>query len=272
MPGVESLADCQAACIREAACEAVLFSSPIATSTPSVRCYRKANIVLTSCAKDESLSLYVKLAPPRPPLLPAPRVPPLPPSRPPSTITDGINRRFHRKPYSQWPASGAPADAGVLLHIFDGWEEHDTGVFHSWRADLVQRPELSASIIYADQRAPEHPQIAIPVYENGYTPDGVILRPGESTRIVCGSASDTGGGACKGFCPSVTLETDQYDPWRDGRDGCGGSWRPQDFGVFLHRSVQWQREVQARGGRMDYNEVVVDGRHWNSERAGNESN
>eukprot|EP00966_Prymnesium_polylepis_P227980 5275626-Prymnesium_polylepis.1 len=79
VPGVESLADCQAACIQETACEAVLFSSTIVSSPQSLRCYRKANIVLTSCAEDESLSLYVKLAPPRPPSLLAPRSPPLPP-------------------------------------------------------------------------------------------------------------------------------------------------------------------------------------------------
>ena len=77
------------------------------------------------------------------------------------------------------------------------------------------------------------------------------------------SSTNSGGGACRGFCPSVSLANDEYNPFTDGRDGCDGSWRPQDFGVFLHRSVQWQREVQARGGRMDYNEIVVDGAHWN---------
>ena len=34
-----------------------------------------------------------------------------------------INARFRRPPYVKWAANGALADAGVLVHVFDGWEE-----------------------------------------------------------------------------------------------------------------------------------------------------
>ncbi|KAL1498856.1 hypothetical protein AB1Y20_013381 [Prymnesium parvum] len=257
-----SLADCKAACARLAACEGVLFPS---AGGGGARCYRKASIDLSACLADASLDLHLKRAP-HPPVAPPH---PLPPPHPPASRVDAINRRFRTPPYSGWDQSGAPADKGVLIHVFDGWEEHDTGEFHSWRADLVQRPQLSASIIFADQQPTDYPGVPIPVYANGWTADGVILRPGDGTRVVCGSASDTGSGSCKAWCPHVGAASDRYDPWTDGRDGCaGGSWRPEDFGVFLRRSALWQKVVQARGHAMDYNEIILDGAHWNDHLPG----
>jgi hypothetical protein len=157
VPGVTTLTACQEACLAVTACEGVLFAEPD-------RCYRKKNLIISQCATDDTLDLYVKAAPPLPPL------PPLPPRPPPAPAWERvaeINARFRRSPYVKWADSGAPADAAVLIHIFDGWEEHDDGTFHSWRADVFQRPELSASLIWADQRALEHPEIGIPVYTNG---------------------------------------------------------------------------------------------------------
>ncbi|KAL3919578.1 MAG: hypothetical protein SGPRY_005577, partial [Prymnesium sp.] len=178
VPAVESLAACKAACMEEPTCEGVLYSPQ------SKACYRKGEIILSRCSTDVSVSLYVKVAPPHPPSIPAPTAPPLPPLAPPSAVTEAINHRFRLKPYSvRWPETGALPDAAVLIHIFDGWEEHETGVFHHWRADLVRRPQLSASIIYADQRAPDHQWIGIPIF-SGFSPDGVVLRPGDSTRIL----------------------------------------------------------------------------------------
>lgn len=120
--------------------------------------------------------------------------------------------------------------------------------------------------MYADQRPPAHPEQPIPIYSNGYSPDGVVLRPGVEGLIVCGTEHDTGQGACKlPLCPSVPLAGDRYNPWRDGRDGCERSWRPGDFGVFLKRSSTWQKEVQANGRQMDYNEIVLSGQVWNAQ-------
>ena len=39
---------------------------------------------------------------------------------------------------------------------------------------------------------------------------------------------------------------------------------PRDFGVYLQRYATWQKEVQAKGRDMDYNEIVVDGEHWSA--------
>ena len=122
---------------------------------------------------------------------------------------------------------------------------------------------MSCSLVWADQRAPIAPHIPIPVYKDG---DGIVFRPGPSTFIKCGTASDTGGGACRQLCPTPPpFESDPYDPWRDGSDGCGSSWRARDFGTYLYRYARWQREVQAPSGHgINYNEIVVDGRHWNA--------
>ncbi|KAL3912724.1 MAG: hypothetical protein SGPRY_008236 [Prymnesium sp.] len=50
-----------------------------------------------------------------------------------------INDRFHRNPgFAKWEANGKLADAGVLLHFFDGWENHE----RRWQAsgDQVATP------------------------------------------------------------------------------------------------------------------------------------
>ena len=144
----------------------MLFATELAS------CYRKANINVQLCSADDHLDLFVVLSPPSPPAVPAP---PAPPPSPPLHRVAAINARFRRSPYIPWPDSGAPADAALLIHVFDDWEEHDSGVYHNWRADLRQRPQLSASIIWADQRALTYPQIGIPIFNN-YAADGVILR------------------------------------------------------------------------------------------------
>lgn len=86
---------------------------------------------------------------------------------------------------------------------------------------------------------------------NSVVLEGLILRPGSSTRIQCGTATDTGGGECKSLCPTPPeFSVDSFDPWAQGRDGCnGGSWRARDFGTYLYRYMRWQTEVQARGGK-----------------------
>lgn len=191
-----------------------------------------------------------------------------------------INARFHREPFgASWSADGALPDAGVLIHFLDQWEPRGgDGKSQAWRAWKREDEgaasgfhiEMSSLLIYAGQQPSCCPELPIPVYIKRKDTDlaGVVFRPGATTKILCGSASDRSGKRCNegiGWCPSVPLEGDSFDPHADrmGGDGCGGTWRPEDFGVYLKRSCQWQREVQAIWGkRHDYNEILLDGAHW----------
>ena len=130
---------------------------------------------------------------------PLPLLPPLPPAMPTSPSASplrlaehvsAINRRFRRSPHDiQWAFDGSLADAAVLVHIFDRWEYHDNDGYQYWRADLAHRPQLSCSLIYAEQRPAISPNIPIPVYGNGVGSYGVVLRPGRTTRIACGTGA-----------------------------------------------------------------------------------
>ena len=183
-----------------------------------------------------------------------------------------INARFHREPYTaRFTVDGLLPDAAVLLHIFDEWEESTGNERIFWRAgssrnNVIQR--MSTSLIYADQRPSCCNDIGIPVFDKGFAGlQGLIFRPGITTRILCGSAGDRSSAPCSKWCESIPLEGDVFDPHHPGRgaDGCAGAWRPQDFGVYLQRSCLWEKEVQAPwAGHVDYNEILIDGSHWNA--------
>ena len=83
---------------------------------------------------------------------------------------------------------------------------------------------------------------------------GLIYAP-DITTIKCGKGGDSGG-HCGGLCPHRLAE-DLGDPhtWDYPGDGCGGSWAPSDFGVYLHRQATWQIAYR----RLQYNEIIVDG-------------
>ena len=211
--------------------------------------------------------------PPPPPGLPTPPPPPRPP--PPRTPTarygslEQLHARFRRSPYgipanpTVWDAQGTLADAGILVHVFDGWESRGTG--NSWSA----QGGISCSLLFQNQRPGGHHRYSIPIF-NAWASgvQGIIFRPGPTTRILCGNAVDSSQGKCKEhWCPSTSLAQDTYDPTRtngdDGAAGCHGSWRPQDFGVFLRRYTKYNQLVQAvYHKRLDYNEIIVDGGQW----------
>ena len=212
--------------------------------------------------------------PPFPPL-PPPSVPPdLPPSPPPPLRVDAatLNARFHREPYhSNWRADGGLADAGILLHIFDHVEFRTADsaaayVYHRAKPGS----QMSASLIYADQQAECCPDIPIPVFNGGASGvQGVIFRAGASTRILCGSGSDLSSAHCGLFCESIRIDNDvlwaPHDRYECKVGNHRGVWRPEDFGAYLLRSCRYQKEVQGPWShRYDYNEILVDGDHWNA--------
>ena len=190
---------------------------------------------------------------------PPPRPPPPQPSA--TEVIKQLHSRFHRSPdTAAWDASGALADAAVLVHVFDGWEQKNG---QSWAA----QGSISCSLIYGSLRPRGH--YSIPTYSAWASGvQGVIFRPGPTTRILCGNAADSSVGKCKEhWCPSVSLSQDSYDPTKtrgnDGPAGCYVSWKPQDFGVFLRRFTKYNKAVKAAfSHRLDYNEIIVDGGHW----------
>lgn len=158
-----------------------------------------------------------------------------------TSSVQNINKRFGRHPYSAWPANGALAWSGVLLHCFDGYEDHG----QPWQPNHA---EISSSLIFNDQ---EISGKSIPVFSCSH--GGIILRPGFTTRVICGNGGDSGG-SCHDFCPRVSAIGDVTSYNYPG-DGCGGSWRPADFGMYLQRTTMWQK----RNARSFYNEVIIEG-------------
>ena len=71
----------------------------------------------TSAAAAAAVSTY--------PPMPRPPPPPFPPFATYQRAADVLNERFRRSPLTaEWKADGLLADAGLLVHIFDGWEDH----------------------------------------------------------------------------------------------------------------------------------------------------
>lgn len=93
----------------------------------------------------------------------------------------------------------------------------------------------------------------IPVFH--YSGGGLIFRP-KVTRVLCGKGGDSGG-HCGAWCPSVESLGD-FKSFQFPGDGCGGSWRPKDIGIYLQRQCAWQLEHR----RLQYNEFIVDGDAW----------
>ena len=210
-------------------------------------------------------------APPSPPTLPAPPTPPpLPPLAPPAfppppppphsppppppvpffanyaAKVAELNRRFRTAPFdaSLWRASGPLANAGILIHMFDGWEDH-----HSlYRAAGDQ----SSSLVYQQQGGGSWGG-TIPLFHP--SGGGLIFRP-QVTILRCGKGGDSGGHCGGRWCEGSTVG----DVTRYGYpgDGCGGSWRPADFGIFLQRQAAWQ----VHNHRLQYNEIIIDGNSW----------
>jgi hypothetical protein len=151
-----------------------------------------------------------------------------------------MNARFRRKPFGPgvWRESGELADAGALVHNFDGWEDHS----RMWRATGDQSASFISSL-------PSFDGGVIPIFHES---PGLIFRP-RIIHVRCGKGGDSGG-HCGGWCPS-TNEIGNVDWYQYPGDGCGGSWRPQDFGIYLQRQAAWQ----IRNSRLQYNEIIIDG-------------
>jgi len=139
-------------------------------------------------------------------------------------------------------------DAGLLVHIFDGWENHE----QMWRTS----GDISTSLLHAGQHNPTAGRQTMPIFHAGA---GFIFKPG-STPIACGKGGDSGG-HCGGWCPHISPNEILDESWRHVRvngDGCGGSWRPQDFPAYLRRQEWWQ----VLNSRLEHNEIIIQPGPW----------
>ena len=192
--------------------------------------------------------------PPPPPLAPPPHLPPVP------AAIRALNERFHRVPWEvEWSADGSLADAGVLIHTFDGWEDNSEPFAPGTNGPGAL--EQSGSIVFAAQRVAG---ASLPLFAGGAA-GGIIFRPGAATKVNCGKAKDSAGTCAvwspvgtSPWCPSVTGEIPDRADWNDPGDTCGYAWRPQDVGNYLQRLTAWQQHWR----RVEYNEIVIDAPHW----------
>jgi len=121
------LVSCKELCLTTRGCEGVVFAADMIHG-----CYRRAGISADLCQPSAIYDLHILLPPSPPPATPPPPAPePTPPQRPvprptpppPMAVAiDQINERFQ----SGHP-SNTLAEAGVLVHQFDGLEDWDNG-------------------------------------------------------------------------------------------------------------------------------------------------
>ena len=175
-----------------------------------------------------------------------PALPPPPPGAPPTPLQDVWHCTLRGSTHAsianrgRLGVVGQPiGDAGTLLHVFDGWEDHH----HEWQAP--GRGDESASLVFAAQRMHNqgrpgladgfcdktintlhHPTGCKADDGNSYDPPirifghgrgGLVFRPG-SSMIKCVNGDDQGG-HCHGGC-GCRKETRSVEGLEHPGDGC----------------------------------------------------
>jgi hypothetical protein len=147
-----------------------------------------------------------------------------------------------------WRDDGLLPDAGLLIHVFDGWEDGEKSYLPT--SNGPGAVGMSCSMIFAEQLTAGN-TLTRALFNGGAT--GIILRPGV-TKLNCGKPDDTGGECKDRVCP---WRSKVEIPFNEGEDKfC--NWPPKTFGVELQRLTEWQAASQ----RLMYNEIIVDSPHW----------
>lgn len=161
-----------------------------------------------------------------------------------------INERFHRSPFrnSLWSPDGTLADAGLLIHVLDGWEEN--GQMWAPGRNGPGATDQSGSLVCGQNKVAGQ---RIPLFGGRAAQSGIIFKPG-STRVKCGKPSDSSG-KCIAWCDRSRASLSV--PWSEAIDKqC--AWQPKDFGVQLKRLVKHQVTYSY----LWYNEIIIDAVHW----------
>jgi len=224
-----SLVSCKELCLTTRGCEGVVFAADMIHG-----CYRRAGISADLCQPSATYDLHILLPPSPPPATPPPPAPePTPPQRPvprptpppPMAVAiDQINERFQ----SGHP-SNTLAEAGVLVHQFDGLEDWDNGrgyrPCHSGWCN-GRYDHVSVSLI--------NRQLPLVFNDNG----GIVLST--ATRFNCSFPHD-GGTQSRSISSACGLRT-AYPPNR------------------LKECMQNQLVAHSR----EYNEFVVSAQYWDA--------
>lgn len=169
-----------------------------------------------------------------------------------------INKRFRRSPFrgDLWSSDGMLADAGLLIHILDGWEDNANGRMWAPGTNGPGATDQSASLVCAQQKVEGQ---RIPLFGGAAAVSGIIFKPGR-TKVKCGKPSDSSG-KCLAWCDRSRSSASV--PWSEAIDKqC--AWKPQDFGVQLKRLVTHQ----VKYSYLWYNEIIVDAPHWRTHLPG----
>lgn len=155
------------------------------------------------------------------------------------------------------------ADAGLLVHIFDTYEDQHM----HWAPPPgggERAREQSCSLVFAQQRVRDGVPIPLFSGRGGGAPSGLIFRP-HVARILCGKPTDSAGVCINRYhrwCDSTRANV--QTPYNEARDKLC-SWRPADVGVQLQRLIEYQSQP---GRSFEYNEFIVDGKHWRANLPG----
>jgi hypothetical protein len=140
----------------------------------------------------------------------------------------------------------------VLVHCVDGSENEGS----SSDPRHHTHPTVTASLIFAAQEAAGGSPSSF-LYET--CAEGLILRPGGSTKILCAHGGDAGSG-----CDSLQTKAPVglYEGAEFPGDGCGiagsCSWAPPTIHAYLRRVTHWQEQQH----RSFSNDFVLDADHW----------
>ena len=168
---------------------------------------------------------------------------------------DELNRRFRRSPLNlEWSADGALADAGLLVHSFDGWEDHGEPWLPSTAGPGATG--MSASYVFKDQEGGcRGKPCVLPLFGVGDGKiAGMIFRP-LATKLLCGKSGDSGG-----VCGTRCSRRSTNEVWDERLDKTC-SWLPEDFGVQLRRVTTHQVKYTY----LWYNEIIVDSKAWRAD-------
>ena len=269
--GLVSLEDCKAACLDLAGCEAIVVPEG-GKDQNGESCFRRKNVDLPTCESSADYHTYVVAPmPPRPPASPAPPFPPPAPQAPPRAGARGVNARFARG-----HPSSSMEDIGVLMHQWDGQEDHDHGRPYQMCVERCMcqgafiHGRVSTMVIYQGlHERSDRVKVPLPFGNRG----GILLNPSVA-QVDCLYPIDGGtyrlNSADRPGCSSSFCRPGSRDRNGGWSNACGfngapaTAYAPKDMQTLLELHREHGPHYKAPGWHSGYNEVIINSRHYNA--------